>query len=191
MLKYLLKTFIIFALFFNVYCKDYKLFSENKIADILLKNSSLISASPQRSMECFSIYIPKLNELTKNYEADYEICLQHSTEDRAIVDLEVQRDRRDLERSTEQVCAKFQACSKNNKSAYEFFECFGNVAGESTKAAYNVQNIAKDKMDYIKMKYELIEYNQNRCTDDCSRTYVEESSKIYEELEKCLAGLTL
>lgn len=40
------------------------------------------------------------------------------------------------------------------------------------------------------MKYETIEYEQNRCTDKCSRDYVEQSTKIYDDLDKCLASKT-
>lgn len=100
---------------------------ENKIANILLKSSSLIADSPQRSLECFSIYIPKLNELTENYEAEYETCLKRSSEDRDLIDREVERDRKDLEESAVHACAKFSTCSSSDKNAYEFFECFSDA----------------------------------------------------------------
>ncbi|XP_065368845.1 uncharacterized protein LOC135961277 [Calliphora vicina] len=183
MLKYSLINCILFALIFKACCSELKPITDNKIANILLKSRSLIADSPNHSMECFSIYIPKLNELTMNYEAEYENCLKRTTEDRNIVDLEVQRDRRDLEESSAQVCGKFQSCSTNYKSALEFFECYGNAVCK----VHNIQNVAKEKTEYIKIRYETIEYNHNRCTDKCSRTYVEESSKIYDDLDKCLA----
>lgn len=131
MLKNNLIICILLALAFKSYCFEIpKPMVENKIANILLKSSSLIADSPQRSLECFSIYIPKLNELTENYEAEYETCLKRSSEDRQLVDQELQRDRSDLEESVAQVCDKFQSCSSDNKNAYEFFECFSNVVSK-------------------------------------------------------------
>lgn len=132
MAKYFLVSCILFAMAFQAHCDIPKPLVENKIANILLKSSSLIADSPQRSLECFSIYIPKLNELTENYESNYENCLKRSTEDREIVDLEVQRDRSDLEESVGDVCDKFKDCSKEHETAYEFFECFGEAVSISS-----------------------------------------------------------
>ncbi|XP_037827193.1 uncharacterized protein LOC119615152 [Lucilia sericata] len=190
MSKYFLITYIGFVLVFNTNCLGRKPIIENQIANILLKSSPLVEKTPQQSMECFAIYIPKLNNLTKTYEFEYETCLQLSTEYRDSLDLEIQKERLHLEESTEEVCNSFKSCSSKTET-FEFFECFSNVAAESTKTIYNIQNISKDKMEYIKIKEDAIEYDQNRCTDKCSRVYVEESTKIYDDLDKCLAGVVI
>ncbi|KAI8119155.1 hypothetical protein FF38_02386 [Lucilia cuprina] len=191
MSKFFLISFTIFVLVIDANCFGHKPIIENKIANILLKSSPLIEKTPQQSMECFAIYIPKLNDLTKTYELEYETCLQQSKEYRDSLDLEVQKERKHLEESAEKVCDSFNSCSRKIDSTYEFFECFSNAAAESTNTVYNIQNISKDKMEYIKIKNETIEYDQNRCTDKCSRVYVEKSTKIYDDLDKCLAGLVI
>ncbi|KAM7342838.1 uncharacterized protein ACRADG_010116 [Cochliomyia hominivorax] len=168
-------------------------FVQNRIADnslvkIILKSNTLIQDNPQRSMECFASYLPKINEITLKYEAEYETCLNRSADARSKIDAEVQSDRKDLELSALDFCNAYEKCS-NYHAAYDAYECYNNVSSNASKATYNIQNASKDKMEYIRMKFETIEYEQNRCTEDCSRTYKEASTKAYAELDKCLAGI--
>ncbi|XP_065368586.1 uncharacterized protein LOC135961047 [Calliphora vicina] len=188
MSKIILFTILFSAIAFEANSFVHNRVAENNFANILLKSSALIQDSPQRSMECFSIYIPKINELTTKYEFEYEICLQHSANNRSAIDKEVEGDRRDLEMSTIDVCGALEKCSQQN-STYESFECYHGASVETMNTAKNMQNVSKDKMEYMKMRFETIEYNKNRCTDECSREYVEESSKTYADLDKCLAGI--
>ncbi|KAI8119159.1 hypothetical protein FF38_02378 [Lucilia cuprina] len=187
MSKIILFTILLSAIAFETNCYKHSRVVDNIFANILLKSSNLIQDSPQRSLECFAIYIPKINELTAKYELEYETCLKSSADARSVIDKEVEGDRKDLESSATDICGALEKCAQQN-SSYEFFECQYGVAGESLNSTRYIQNVSKDKMEYIKFKFETIEYDQNRCTDECSRVYVEETTKTYSDLDKCLAG---
>lgn len=46
-------------------------------------------------------------------------------------------------------------------------------------------------MLFIEVKTNLITFDQTACTDKCSDEYLQESGKLYGQLEACLAGLVL
>ncbi|KAI8119158.1 Protein TsetseEP [Lucilia cuprina] len=190
MSKIILFSILFSAIAFQSNCYKHSRVVDNNFANILLRSSNLIQDSPQRSLECFAIYIPKINELTAKYELEYETCLQSSADARSVIDKEVEGDRKDLESSATDICGALEKCAQQN-SSYEFFECHYGVAGESLNSTRYIQNVSKDKMEYIKFKFDTIEYDQNRCTDECSRVYVEESTKTYSDLDKCLAGVAV
>lgn len=59
---------------------------------------------------------------------------------------------------------------------------------EAITKSYGIQTLAKNRMQYISLKYQTITYDQKMCTDGCSDAYVRETSALYAQLDACLAG---
>lgn len=48
--------------------------------------------------------------------------------------------------------------------------------------------MSKDKMEYVNVQYQMIQYNQKSCSDTCEDKYVQSSKKLYDDLIGCMDG---
>lgn len=97
--------------------------AQQNLANSILKSSRTIEDSPQRSLECFSIYLPKINEATNNYEVEYAKCLDTAANATAAIEAEVAQDRASVGYDADGICTMFQECSQT-ESSVDFFQCY-------------------------------------------------------------------
>ncbi|XP_037811623.1 uncharacterized protein LOC119603611 [Lucilia sericata] len=188
MVKNIIVGLVILGICWNVNGLTSGLSATANLADVILKSTYALESNPSLTAQCFQIYMPKINDLTQQYEQAYNGCLNLTTEAEEILKEQVQDDIDSIQNVTKTMCSNFENCSLVTDSLYETFECYYNVAGNNIQSAFEVQNISKDKMKFVQIKEEYIMYNQTVCTDECSRVYVEETSKVHADLEACLAG---
>ena len=53
---------------------------------------------------------------------------------------------------------------------------------------YSISNNATDLSTQILEDYRLIQFHEDQCTTLCQRTYVDETTATYGELQDCLDG---
>ncbi|XP_058982378.1 protein TsetseEP-like [Musca domestica] len=163
-----------------------QLFAERRLSSFLLEATARNSP---RNIVCFEEYLPKLNQLTDEYEQAYGSCLNATANSKQRVESEVAKDRSNVEALAEDVCQLYSKCSTVVASA-DFFECYFNASEQAAVNSYTIQTTSKSKSQYIQLRYQTIQYDETVCTDTCKATYVEETAKTYAELDKCLAGLS-
>ncbi|XP_061393676.1 uncharacterized protein LOC133329195 [Musca vetustissima] len=139
-----------------------------------------------RNIACFQEYLPKLNQLTEEYEAAYGACLNTTATSKERVEAEVAKDRSNVDALAEDVCQRYSKCS-GVVSSLDAFECYADAAENATSNSYTIQTTSKSKSQYIQLRYQTIQYDETVCTETCKATYVEETAKTYAELDKCLA----
>ncbi|XP_073820190.1 uncharacterized protein [Musca autumnalis] len=160
---------------------------EVNLANTILRSAASIQNDPVKSAQCFSVYLPKLNELSTVYEDQYQACLKLSEDSKKEIRKDVEPAAVSVNNTREEMCGSFSACDFDT-DPYGFFECTNDVAGKAISKAYSIQELSQDRMLYIKFKYELIQYDQNTCTTKASGTYVRDSANVHAELQNCLAG---
>ncbi|XP_073816796.1 uncharacterized protein [Musca autumnalis] len=160
---------------------------EVNLANTILRSAASIQNDPVKSAQCFSVYLPKLNELTTVYEDQYQACLKLSEDSKEEIRKDVEPAAASINNTREEICGSFSACDFDT-DPYGFFECSNDVAGKAVSKAYSIQTLSQDRMQYITFKYELIQYDQNTCTTKASATYVRDSTNVHAELQNCLAG---
>ncbi|KAI8124576.1 hypothetical protein CVS40_4955 [Lucilia cuprina] len=214
MIKNIIVGLVVLGICWNVNCSTSGLSATANLADVILKSTYALENNPGLTAQCFQTYMPKINDLTQQYEQAYNGCLNLTTEAEDKLKQQVQDDIDSIQNVTKTMCSNFENCSYflflSTDSLYETFECYYNVvsflwrnsqinnkyvtkcdsfkAGNNIQSAFEVQNISKDKMKFVQINEEYIMYNQTVCTDECSRVYVEETSKVHADLEACLAG---
>lgn len=79
-----------------------------------------------RSLDCFTKYLPLLNDATAKYEQQYTVCLQNAANSKQRVEYEVEQDRLNVTSSANQICSDYSSCS-NFGSSLGYFECTNKV----------------------------------------------------------------
>ncbi|XP_065354647.1 uncharacterized protein LOC135949115 [Calliphora vicina] len=158
------------------------------LADVILKSTYSMENNPALTANCFQIYMPQINDLAQKYEQAYNGCTNQTAESEETLKQQVQDDIDTIQNVTKSMCSNFENCALVTETLYATFECYYNVSGNNMQSAFEVQNLSKEKMKFVKINEEYIMYNQTLCTDECSRVYIEESSKVHANLEACLAG---
>ncbi|XP_061386565.1 uncharacterized protein LOC133321491 [Musca vetustissima] len=157
------------------------------LANTILSSVASIQYDPAKSAQCFSVYLPKLNDITNEYESQYQTCLEKSINSKDDVRQAVAHAADSLNNSVDQICSAFANCEfGDDPSAY--FECSNDAAGRATSQAYSIQTLSQDRVQYIKLKYETIQYNQNVCAAKASDVYAKDTASVHAKLQDCLAG---
>ncbi|XP_005183519.2 uncharacterized protein LOC101889983 [Musca domestica] len=157
------------------------------LANTILSSVSSVQYDPSRSQQCFSVYLPKLNDITNEYEAQYQECLDKSANSQYDVRNEVAPAADSVSSTVQQICGAFNDCDFGEDPS-GFFSCSNDAAVRATSQAYGVQTLAQDRVQYIKLKYEQIQYSQNVCSSNASDIYVKDTAMVHAQLQDCLAG---
>uniref|UniRef100_A0A1I8NF70 Protein TsetseEP domain-containing protein n=1 Tax=Musca domestica TaxID=7370 RepID=A0A1I8NF70_MUSDO len=160
---------------------------ERNLANTILKSSRSMETNSPRNVQCFSVYLPQINEATNKYEAAYTQCLDTASNATKAVEDEVAGDRATVTQQAGGICALYQACSQK-ESSLDFFECYNESAGSAVTTSYDIQTLSKNRWQYVNSRYQVIAYQQQNCTDTCADAYVKETTALYAALDACLAG---
>ncbi|XP_073820203.1 uncharacterized protein [Musca autumnalis] len=160
--------------------------AEQRLSNYLMQ---AVARNTPRNIVCFQEYLPKLNQLTEEYEQAYGQCMNATANSKERVELEVAKDRSNVQALADDVCQAYTKCSSVVSSA-DFFECYFNATDDAITNSYSIQTTSKSRAQYIQLRYQTIQYDETVCTDSCKNTYVEETAKTYAELDKCLAELS-
>ncbi|XP_061393665.1 protein TsetseEP-like [Musca vetustissima] len=160
---------------------------ERNLANTILKSSHVMRDNSPRNLECFSVYLPLINEATNKYEAAYAQCLDTADNATKAVEAEVAADRATVSYEAEGICTLYQECSQKT-SSLDFFDCYSETAASAISSSYDIQTLSKNKWQYVNNRYQVIAYEQKTCTDTCADEYVKESTALYAALDTCLAG---
>ena len=96
--------------------------AEVSLSNYMLRSNDAMQNNPQRSMECFTTYIPQLNQVTEEFEVNWEVCLQASASSKTAVDEGFWPAHVDMVATTNSICNGYTACNQL-ESAMEFFQC--------------------------------------------------------------------
>ncbi|KAM8714377.1 hypothetical protein ACLKA7_014498 [Drosophila subpalustris] len=159
------------------------------LMQFMIQSRDLNQDSPARSLSCFDYYLPLLNDAAENYKAEYAQCLTTAEDSREAIDDTTQDDRNQIDGSATTACEALSTCSQITSSV-SYFECYTKAASENTKTMYTISADSSELLAQVREQYRLIEITQYECTNKTERTYVENTANTYEELNKCLTGVS-
>ncbi|KAI8124174.1 hypothetical protein CVS40_5437 [Lucilia cuprina] len=155
----------------------------------MTQSNSLMQRNPSLSLECFNYYIPLIDKIAKEYEANYGACVQESEDQRSQAEEATLEQRNDLASRAENSCKVLSQCSEN-ESAEKVFECFVEGGSENAKVMYGINADASEHLSALIEEFRLINNREYKCTNETKRQYEKDSAKAYEELNSCILGLT-
>ncbi|XP_034486617.1 uncharacterized protein LOC117791077 isoform X2 [Drosophila innubila] len=158
-----------------------------KIKHLKQQTQLLSEQNPKNGPACFSVYRPKLDSISTQYEVEYTSCNSEFAEQNALEDLKWQTRYSQLDENAVSACRALTDCSAI-VGYVEAFECYAQMGAEQSRAMYTLSANALQLATEMREYYQLIETTKTICINNAERTYVESATKDYEQLHTCLMG---
>ncbi|XP_023178034.2 uncharacterized protein LOC111604269 [Drosophila hydei] len=154
-----------------------------------LHSESLVLAESHqaKSTPCFTIYNPQLNQITNNYEVAYEKCISAYEACSKSIENHYKPARLELESTVSQSCDALSYCNGWSNS-YTAFTCASTQAAEDSKNFYALSANATNLAANVKADYVQSNTVKTVCVNNAERTYVEDTTRVYGQLNSCLLG---
>ncbi|KAL7727284.1 hypothetical protein ACLKA6_016037 [Drosophila palustris] len=161
---------------------------DNNLLSFVINAKGFGHSNPQRSFSCFDYYLPLLKDLGDQYKVDFNNCLEDAKLARQNIDGHCHCRKRIVDTAKE-ACAALTACSQETDSI-EFFHCYKEAGSDGSKSLYAISANATELLDQVHEKYRIIDISEKSCTSKTERAHTEKTADTYEELNKCLAGVS-
>ncbi|KAH8362911.1 hypothetical protein KR084_002925 [Drosophila pseudotakahashii] len=137
---------------------------------------------------CFDTYLPLKKEVADTYEADLNECLKQAYEDRLNIqfNFKVQLDL--IKTAVSFFDDIFGNCSTLD-DILQYLDCISAAGEQSSNIIIKIITVnAANLENAVSAEYSLIDVNEFACRNATERAYVENSAKLYADLQKCLLG---
>lgn len=155
---------------------------------LMVRSNDLMQRNPSRSSDCFNYYIPLIDQIAKSYQQSHDTCLQAARDGRSEAEAATQDQRNALAASASSSCELLSKCSELS-SAEKVFECYVAGGAENTKTMYAINVNAAENLSDLQEEFRLVENREYKCTNETKRQYERDSSKAYEDFNKCILGI--
>ncbi|KAH8277753.1 hypothetical protein KR018_004867 [Drosophila ironensis] len=135
--------------------------------------------------QCFSLYLPMLNEVAAAFSSSYQDCI--STANAQIANLTAQAAQQQKVYQTEvsTLCGAFSSCDQDNDTA-SFFSCYASAAEGDVSVIYDIATNAASSASTLSMGIKAIQDTEYQCTNTTEANYVRDTAATYDLLDSCL-----
>ncbi|KAH8307223.1 hypothetical protein KR044_007963, partial [Drosophila immigrans] len=156
----------------------------------MMNSRALGGANSLSNSDCFNTYVPQLQDVIKQWEADNEACEAAAAASRANIDDTTKENRTEIDASATNACDALTTCSKETNSL-DYYDCYSKTGSDDAKIMYTISANSAELLAVVKEDYRLIQNEENVCTNKSERAYVENTAKVYADLDNCLKGITV
>uniref|UniRef100_A0A0A1WZA8 Protein TsetseEP n=1 Tax=Zeugodacus cucurbitae TaxID=28588 RepID=A0A0A1WZA8_ZEUCU len=157
--------------------------ADTSLGNFLLNHQG--RATTPTSMQCFSIYVPLLNEASNQWAIAYEKCVKAAENGRNGILAEANSRNKDISTVAGGICGYVQSCD-SNVDDLSALDCFGYMSSNTVSTIYTVSNNASDIVATLRQRINLIDIDSYRCSNASEREYIERTGQIYTALNFCL-----
>ncbi|ALC46183.1 CG7567, partial [Drosophila busckii] len=160
--------------------------TSSKIQELQMESKVLAETHQDTSSMCFAYYSPQLSQVTDQYQADYDLCMTNYEHNKTVSVHQYYKN--DLEQIETDVyrCSEAMLRCYDAETAIEAFECISTTAAEEAQIFYGVSSNATQVAAEVKLFYVKIDTELNKCVNSAERSYVENTSNVYDQLNACL-----
>ncbi|KAL7726858.1 hypothetical protein ACLKA6_001921 [Drosophila palustris] len=156
-----------------------------KIQALKQQTTVLSEQNPKNAPGCFSVYIPRLDSISTQYELEITKCNKAFEEQIAVEDSYFSHHRSQLDRNGVDSCRAIIDCS-SIVGYVEAFECFAKMGAEQSKSMLTLSANALQVAAELKESYQLFETKQTICLNNAEAKYVKDTTHEYEQLNSRL-----
>ncbi|KAH8251367.1 hypothetical protein KR032_009754 [Drosophila birchii] len=164
------------------------------IVELQSESRELAATHADVSSACFYVYKPILDSVATEYETNYGACVSAYGKSSDEIKSKYEPVRSDIMVTTSLAC---NACCKvwlpdddvtDLSSLIDRVQCAADVSAENSKILYSVSANATENSVKIAEEYRIVETQHDICVNDAERTYVQDTTTTYEQLNACLKG---
>ncbi|KAH8370573.1 hypothetical protein KR093_004177, partial [Drosophila rubida] len=163
---------------------------EASFMQYMINSRAFAESSSSNTAQCFSEYSPKLQAVIEQWEADTQACETAADEARNNIDDKTKDQRDQIDATATGACEALTVCSKKDNSV-DYFGCYSETGSADTKVMYEISANSAELLAVVIEDYRLIDNEAYVCTNKSERVYVENSAKVYSDLDNCLKGIVV
>ncbi|EDW01440.1 uncharacterized protein LOC6560329 [Drosophila grimshawi] len=153
----------------------------------LVNANNLDVLSADVTTQCFSLYMPMLNEVAATFSSSYQDCITAYNTKLANITAQATQDQTMYKQEVTEMCSAFTTCDNGTDSdTTGFFTCYANAAQGDVSVIYDIATNAASTANTLA---EAIKVNQDleyQCTNTTESNYVRDTAATYELLDNCL-----
>ncbi|XP_049309081.1 uncharacterized protein LOC105226257 [Bactrocera dorsalis] len=155
----------------------------------LLDQSTILggSADPEITSQCFTYYMPLLNQISLNYSVKYELCVTAASQAATKLTASAAQNRATLVNETTTICNAFASCNSESNNL-NFLNCYATAASGDISAIFNISTSASNAAVSLKSGLQQISDTEQICQNKAQQTYSTQTTKTYKELYACFAN---
>ncbi|XP_050324595.1 uncharacterized protein LOC126755913 [Bactrocera neohumeralis] len=145
------------------------------------------SADPEITSQCFTYYMPILNQISLNFSMQYELCVTAASQAATKLSASAAQNRAILVNETTTICNAFASCN-NESNILDFLSCYATAASADIHEFFNISTNASNAAVSLKSGLQQISDTEQICQNKAQQTYSSQAMKTYKELYACFAN---
>ncbi|KAH8331463.1 hypothetical protein KR074_004025 [Drosophila pseudoananassae] len=141
--------------------------------------------TPDVTSQCFSLYLPMLNEVAATFSSSYQNCISTANAQIANLTAEATTQQKEYQQEVSTLCGAFATCDKDNDTT-TFFNCYASAAEGDVSTIYDIATNAASSASSLSMGIKAIQDTEYQCTNTTESNYVRDTAATYDLLDSCL-----
>jgi len=162
--------------------------SDLSLMKFMMEHQTLANQNPGRSAECFATYIPVLNNITLQYQENYESCIAHANQTRTYIDERAGYLLQPIIIQSREACSNIMSCDSLTINNTMALECYAATGSANSQVMYKISANATNILTETQEAYMLAESQESKCLYAAKLSYESETTETYELLQKCING---
>ncbi|KAH8316424.1 hypothetical protein KR067_007821 [Drosophila pandora] len=141
--------------------------------------------TPDVTSQCFSLYLPMLNEVAATFSSSYQDCISTANAQIANLTAEATTQQKEYQQEVSTLCGAFATCDKGNDTT-TFFNCYASAAEGDVSTIYDIATNAASSASSLSMGIKAVQDTEYLCTNSTESNYVRDTAATYDLLDNCL-----
>ncbi|XP_002061139.3 uncharacterized protein LOC6638036 [Drosophila willistoni] len=156
--------------------------------DLKLMELMMYQSKSGENMECFSVYLPILQEVDTQYKIDYTKCWTDRQSGASAIEERYSEPRSNLSSTAYDICGPLLQCEQKDSETQSVFECYEKVGTEKSTPLNNLTLDGAQLAREIAEDFRRIDIIADACYAESYRTYSNDRNDAQAKLEDCLAN---
>ncbi|EDW77195.2 uncharacterized protein Dwil_GK22063 [Drosophila willistoni] len=160
---------------------------QSSLDQYLLKgrNFDVEAVSADVTSQCFTLYLPMLNEVAATFSTSYQACISTANAETTNLTAEATKQQTVYQQEVSTLCSAFTACDSDNDTA-TFFNCYASAAEGDVSVIYDIATNAASSANSLSASLKAIQDTEYQCTNTTESNYVRDTAATYDLLDECL-----
>ncbi|XP_068144469.1 protein TsetseEP [Drosophila tropicalis] len=160
---------------------------QSSLDQYLLKsrNFDVDALSADVTSQCFTLYLPMLNEVAATFSTSYQACISTANAETTNLTAEATKQQAVYQQDVSTLCSAFTACDSDNDTA-TFFNCYASAAEGDVSVIYDIATNAASSANSLSASLKAIQDTEYQCTNTTESNYVRDTAATYDLLDECL-----
>ena len=161
------------------------LVSNMQILDLVAADATDSDRSDGSMIACFNSTQRKQIENLASFQTQMRVCEKAEIDSKDQLSRQSNATRSGLVQRGTLHCESMRKC-ESLSDGLDFFTCYGKATSTSSEDLQNMSLTSNDQVENMKMEYQQISFDHNKCNIKARNTYASASAETDKEMQNCI-----